>query len=76
MLSFIASFETINVVMSDPTIFLWITSFDADTAVHPNGIKALLANGLSTFPIKGKPGFSNSLKSLPKNPLIVLFYSI
>ena len=76
MLSFIASFETINVVMSDPNIFLWITSFDADTAVHPNGIKALLANGLSTLPIKGKPGFSNSLKSLPKNPLIVLFYSI
>ena len=28
----------------------------------------LLANDLSTFPIKGKPVFSNGPKSLPKNP--------
>ena len=28
----------------------------------------LLANGLSTCPIKGNPVLSNGLKSLPKNP--------
>ena len=28
----------------------------------------LSANDLSTFPIKGKPVFSNGPKSLPKNP--------
>ena len=28
----------------------------------------LLANGLSTFPIKGNPVFNNGPKSLPKNP--------
>ena len=27
-----------------------------------------LANGLSTFPIKGNPAFSNGFKSLPNNP--------
>ena len=36
-------------------------------AVNPNKIKTLLANGLSTFPIKGSPVFSNGPKSLPKN---------
>ena len=41
----------------------------ADAAVvNPNGIKTLLANGLSTFPIKSNPVFSNDLKGLPKNP--------
>ena len=28
----------------------------------------LLANGLSTFPIKDNPVFSNGPKGLPKNP--------
>ena len=36
--------------------------------LNPSCIKTLLANGLSTFPIKGNPGFSNGFKSLPKNP--------
>ena len=50
-------------------MFLWIAASVADTAaVNPNGIKMLLANGLSTFHIKGKLVFSNGLKSLPKNP--------
>ena len=40
----------------------------ADAAANPNDIKTLLANGLSTFPIKGNPIFSNGPKSLPKNP--------
>ena len=37
-------------------------------SINPSGIKTLLANGLSTFPVKGNPIFSNGPKSLPKNP--------
>ena len=40
---------------------------DAATA-NLNYIKTLLANGLSTLPIKGNPVFSNGTKSLPRNP--------
>ena len=46
-----------------------IFAFVADgAAINPNGIKSLLANGLSTFLIKGNPVFNNDSKSLPKNP--------
>ena len=38
-----------------------------NAAVNPNGIKTLLANGLSTCFIKDKLFFSNGTKSLPKN---------
>ena len=48
----------------------------ADAAVNPNGIKTLSGNELSTFFIKSNPVFNNGPKSLPKNPLIVLFYAI
>ena len=69
MISFISSLEIINVVVPDQNIFLRITVSVADTAaVNPNGIKTLLANGLSTVLIKGNPIFSNGRKSLPKNP--------
>ena len=37
-------------------------------AVNPNGIKTLLANGLSTFYVKANPVFSNGPKSVLKNP--------
>ena len=70
MISFISSFEIINVVTPDPNIFLWIAASVADAAaVNPNGIKRLLASGLSTFFIKGNPVFSKGPKSLLKNPL-------
>ena len=36
--------------------------------MNPNGIKTILANGLSTFPIQSNPVFTNGLKSLPKIP--------
>ena len=40
----------------------------ADTAaVNPNGIKMHLANGLSIFPIEGKPVFGKNLRSLLRN---------
>ena len=67
--SFISSFEIINVAVPDPNIFLLVAASVADAAVvNLNDIKALLANGLSTFFIKGNPVFSNGPKSLPKNP--------
>ena len=48
--------------------FLWIATSVADTsAVNPNGIKTLLANGLSTFFIKVNSVFSNGPKCLLKN---------
>ena len=76
MISFIFSFEIINVVIPDPKMFFWIDESVADAAaVNPNGIKTLLVNGLSTFLIKGNPFFSNSPKSLPKNPPDCLFYA-
>ena len=75
MISFISSFEIINVVIreakskgrTDPKTFFWIAAADA-AAVNPNGIKTLLANDFSTFQYKSKPVFSNGPKSLPTNP--------
>ena len=71
MISFISAIEFISAVLPDTNILFWIAASVADAAaaaVNPNGIKTLLANGLSTFPIKGNPVFSNGPKSLPKNP--------
>ena len=69
MISFISSLEIINIVKPDPDIFLSIAASVANAAtINPNGSKAFLANVLSTFSIKGYPVFSNSPKSLPKNP--------
>ena len=63
MISFISLLEFINVVLSNPNISYWIAASVADgTAANPNGIKTLLANGLSTFFIKGNPVFSNGPK--------------
>ena len=68
MISSISSFEIINVVVPDPNIILWITQSVVDVAaVNCNGIKTLLANGLSKFPII-ENFLSNGSKSLPKNP--------
>ena len=50
MILFISSFEITNLIMRCPKNFFWIAASvtDADT-YNPNGIKTLLANGLSTF---------------------------
>ena len=53
-----------------------IASVADPAAVNPNGIKTILTNALSVFPIKGNPVFSNGPRSLPRNLLIVLFYII
>ena len=69
MISYIYSVEIIKIINPESNIFLWITTFVADAAsVNPNGIKTLLANGISIFPIKGNPVFKNGTKRLPKNP--------
>ena len=48
---------------------LWTAAAVVDAgAVNHNGNKILLANGLSTFAIKGNPFFNNEHKSLPENP--------
>ena len=58
IISFISSLEIINVVKSDPKIVLRIAASVADAAaVNPNGIKLLLANGLTKFFIKENPIF-------------------
>ena len=56
MISLIYSFGIVSVVILDPEIFFCVV--DA-AAVSHNGIKTLLANGLSTFFINSKPVFSN-----------------
>ena len=56
-MSYISSFGIISVVLPDPKIFLCIPVSAAAGAVNPNGIKALLANGLTTFFINGSPFF-------------------
>ena len=56
-------------MMSSFKHFLWIAASVADCGgVNLDGIKTLLANGFSTFFIKGKPVFSHGPRSLPKNP--------
>ena len=76
-ISLISWFEIINVVINDakpegwpdPNIVFWIAASAANAAgVNPNGIKTLLANGLSAFLIKSNSVFSNGPRSLPKNP--------
>ena len=51
------SFDIISVVVPETAV-----------AVNQNGIKALLANKLITFSIKGNLLFSNLPRSLPRNP--------
>ena len=75
MISSIFSLEVSKVVKPDPNVFLWIPASIADAAaVNLNGIKRVLANGFSTFPIKGNPVFNNNPRSIPKMLLFILFY--
>ena len=70
MIFFISSLEMISVIKPDPNIF-FVPVSDA-AAVNRNCIKILLANGFSTFPIKGNPVFNNGPKSLnpPDCPIL------
>ena len=68
MISFVSSFEIINVVTPDLKIFLYSLTSSADFDVfNPNVIKTLLANGLSTFSIKEKALVSNDPRGLSRN---------
>ena len=76
MISFFSLIYIINVVLPYPNIFLWMFASVVDTvAFNSKGIKTLLANGLSTFPVKGNPVVSNGPKSIPEN-VLALFYAI
>ena len=74
MISFTSPF---SVVIPDSKVFFWIAASVADAAaVNPIGIKTVLANGLSTFSVKGKPVFSNGPKSLPISPWLSYFLQL
>ena len=51
--------------ISDPNIFLR-TAASVAVSVDPKDIKTILANGFNIFFIKGKPVFSNGLRSPPE----------
>ena len=77
MISFISSLEIIDVVLPDPNMFLWIAASIADAAaVNPNRIKTILANRLTTFPIKAIQFLVMVLKVCLEILLIFLFYVI
>ena len=61
----ISLFEISKVVVLDPKMFFWIASIADVATVYPNGIKTLVANGLSTFFITSKPVFSIGPRILP-----------
>ena len=44
-----------------------LSAVDA-AVVNPSGIKILLANGVSTFFINGRPTYINGPRNLPRNP--------
>ena len=70
MISFISSFKITYVIMPDPNIFFRIAASVANAdADNPNGIKTLLANGLSTSFSKSKPVFYLGPRILSKSPL-------
>ena len=70
-MSSISSFDIINVVIlvPDRKILLSIPASEADAAaVNPNGIKALLVNGLATFFTNDNAVFNYGPRNLPVNP--------
>ena len=69
MISSFSSFKISYVVIPNPKLLLCIPASAADaTAANPNGVKTHLANGLSTFFIKGTPIVSNGPRSIPRRP--------
>ena len=75
MISSIYSFEIISAVVCgakfegcrDPKSLFWIAASVADPATNVNGIKTLLASGMSTFFTNGKSTDIN-LRKLKKPP--------
>ena len=64
-----------NAVVHDPKIFYWIAVSVAEAAaVTPNGNKTLLANGVSTLFVDGKPAAINGLKKLWNPPSWLVFF--
>ena len=52
-----------------------MTASVSDAVFNPKGIKTLLANGVSTFFINGKPAFINGQRKLLNNlpPWLIIF---
>ena len=73
IISFISSFENINVVLPEPFIYLFIfwgpESIAEAAAVIPNGAKTFSATGIATF----INGTANLLNNDPKLLQIDLF---
>ena len=60
-----AKITYLNAYLIQKLFFSSTASATYATAINPNGIKTFLANGLSTFSIKGKRVFSNYPERLP-----------
>ena len=61
------------VIKPEPKMFFWIAASAVEAAaVNPKGTKTLLANGVCTFFINGKPAVINGLRKL-RNPTSWLF---
>ena len=73
-MSSVSLFDIISVIVLIPDalnrkIFVWIHASAAEAVVvNPNVINTLLANGWSAFFVYDKSTFSNSPRSLPRNP--------
>ena len=69
MMSSIASYQIIIVVILEPKICFYVLASSADAAVVSlNDIKTLLSDVLRAIFIKGYPDFSNGPSTLPRNP--------
>ena len=64
-------------VVPDPSIFFRKYTLVADhSAVNPNDIKTLLANGVSTLFINTKPALANEARIFSNPPFCVLIFLV
>ena len=69
IMSSISSFDIVNVVVSDPKIFLCIpASAAANAAANLNGINFFLAHWFNYIFINGNPVFNIGTRNLLRNP--------
>ena len=74
IISSIPSFEIVNAVVLD---FFWIAASVADAAaVNPNGFKALLAYGVSSFFYNGKRAVINGLRKSRNSPFCLAIFLV
>ena len=56
--------------------FLIVASVADAVAVNPNGINTLLANGVITFFINGRPTFTNGARNLSNLPSCIIILAV